>query len=80
MSVGAKPIKGTTDVRASYDRAVESNPRDLSSQSGGVNLSNDHPMAWDHGTYSETMDGPNGKPVKESGSFLNVWKNVGGGG
>ena len=78
MSAGAKPIKGTTDLRASYDKAVKSNPRDLSFQSGGVHFSNDHSMAWDHGTFSETMDGPNGKPVKGSGSFLNVWKNVGG--
>ena len=78
MSAGAKPIKGTTDLRASYDKAVKSNPRDLSFQSGGVNFSNDHSMAWDYGTFSHTMDGPNGKPVTGSGSFVNVWKNVGG--
>jgi ketosteroid isomerase-like protein len=78
MSAGAKPIKGTADLRASYDKAVKSNPRDLSFQSGGVNFSNDHSMAWDHGTYSQTVDGPNGKPMKGSGSFLNVWKNIGG--
>jgi ketosteroid isomerase-like protein len=78
MSGGAKPIKGSTDLRASYDKAVMSNNRDLSFQSGGVNFSNDHSMAWDHGTYSGTSDGPKGKPVTHSGSFLNVWKNVGG--
>jgi len=66
------------DLRASYDKAVKSNPRDLSFQSGGVNFSNDHSMAWDYGTFSQTMDGPKGKPVKGSGSFVNVWKNVGG--
>jgi len=78
MSAGAKPVNGTTDLRASYDKAVKSNPRDLSFQSGGVNFSNDHSMAWDYGTFSQTMDGPKGKPVKGSGSFANVWKNVGG--
>lgn len=78
MGANAKPIKGTTDLRASYDKAVKANNRNLSFQSGGVNFSNDHSMAWDHGTYSGTSDGPNGKPVTHSGSFMNVWKNVGG--
>src|SRR5450759_920870 len=78
MGAGAKPVNGTTDLRASYDKAVKSNPRDLSFQSGGVNFSNDHSMAWDYGTFSQTMDGPKGKAVKGSGSFVNVWKNVGG--
>ena len=78
MSTGAKPIKGTTDLRASYDKAVKLNQRDLGFQSGGVNFSADHSMAWDYGTYTGTSDGPKGKPVKSSGSFVNVWKNVGG--
>ena len=78
MGGNSKPIKGTTDLRASYDKAVLANNRNLSFQSGGVNFSNDHSMAWDHGTYSHTSDGPGGKPVTKSGSFLNVWKNVGG--
>ena len=78
MGANAKPIKGTTDLRASYDQAVKANNRNLSFQSGGVNFSNDHSMAWDHGTYSHTSDGPGGKAVTNSGSFLNVWKNVGG--
>ena len=78
MGANAKPVKGTTDLRASYDKAVKSNNRNLSFQSGGVNFSNDHTMAWDHGTYTGTSDGPDGKPVTHSGSFMNVWKNVGG--
>jgi ketosteroid isomerase-like protein len=79
VSMGsAKPIKGTTDLRASYDKSVKANHRNLSFQSGGVNFSNDHTMAWDHGTYTGTSDGPDGKPLTHSGSFLNVWKNVGG--
>ena len=78
MGANSKPIKGTTDLRASYDNAVKANNRNLSFQSGGVNFSNDHSMAWDHGTYSHTSDGPGGKPVTRTGSFMNVWKNVGG--
>ena len=80
VSMGAndKPIKGTTALRATYDKTVLTNQRNLSFKSGGVNFSNDHTMAWDHGTYTGTSDGPDGKPVTHSGSFMNVWKNVGG--
>ena len=78
MSEGLKGVKGTADLRASYAQMMKSNPRDFSFQSGGVNFSNDHSMAWDYGTFSGTANGPNGKPMKETGSFVNVWKNVGG--
>jgi hypothetical protein len=57
---------------------VKTPPRDFNFQSGGVNFSADHSMAWDYGTFTQTVDGPNGKPAKSSGTFLNVWKNVGG--
>jgi ketosteroid isomerase-like protein len=78
MGAGAKATKGTSDVRTMYDRAVKTNPRDLTFHSDGVNFSNDHTMAWDYGTYTQTSDGAGGKPVKGAGNFLNVWKNVGG--
>src|SRR6266550_1493099 len=78
MGSGPKPIKGTTDLRATYDKVVLTNQRNLSFQSGGVNFSNDHSLAWDYGTYTGTSDGPGGKPVTHSGTFMNVWKNVGG--
>jgi ketosteroid isomerase-like protein len=76
MGAGAKPVKGTTDVRAMYDKAVKSNPRDLTFHSDGVSFSADHSMAWDYGTYTQTADGAGGKPVKGAGNFLNVWKSV----
>jgi ketosteroid isomerase-like protein len=78
MGGGAKATKGTSDVRAMYDKAVKSNPRDLTFHSDGVNFSKDHSMAWDYGTYTQTADGPGGKAVKGAGNFLNVWKNVDG--
>jgi ketosteroid isomerase-like protein len=78
VSLGKTAVKGTSDLRKSYTQSVKSNPRDLTFQSGGVNFSNDHSMAWDYGTFSQTSDGPKGKPAKASGTFLNVWKNVGG--
>jgi ketosteroid isomerase-like protein len=78
VSLGKTAVKGTADVRASYLQSVKANPRDISFQSDGVSFSNDHSMAWDYGTVSQTGDGPGGKPAKVSGTFLNVWKNVGG--
>ena len=78
VSLGKTTVKGTSDLRKSYDQVVKTNPRDVTFESGGVNFSKDHSMAWDYGTFSQTSDGPNGKPVKASGTFLNVWKNVGG--
>ncbi len=77
VSLGTKAVKGTADLRRSYDEAVKNPPRDVTFQSGGVNFSNDHSMAWDYGTVSQTAD-VKGKPVKTSGTYLNVWKNVGG--
>ena len=77
VSLGKTAVKGTTDLRKSYDEAVKNPPRDVNFQSGGVNFSNDHSMAWDYGTVSQTAD-VKGKPVKSSGTYLNVWKNVGG--
>jgi ketosteroid isomerase-like protein len=78
MSEGAKPVKGAQDLRTAYNKVVKTNPRDLSFQSCGVSFSDDHSMAWDWGTFKGTSDGPTGKPVTGTGSFLNVWKNVGG--
>ena len=78
MSEGTKAVKGVADLRASYAQVFKSNPRNLTFTSGGVGFSNDHSLAWDWGTFSGTMDGPKGKPVKGTGNFLNVWKNVGG--
>ena len=77
VSLGTKAVKGTSDLRKSYNETVKSNPRDIDFESGGVNFSKDHSMAWDYGTVTQTSD-VNGKPVKTSGTYLNVWKNVGG--
>jgi ketosteroid isomerase-like protein len=78
MSEGTKAAKGTRDVRSAYTEMVKGNVRDLTFKSEGVDFSDDGTMAYDYGSYSGTMDGPKGKPVKFSGHALNVWKNVGG--
>ncbi|HST08704.1 MAG TPA: nuclear transport factor 2 family protein [Gemmatimonadaceae bacterium] len=77
VSLGKTAVKGTADLRKSYEQVVKSPPRDINFQSEGVSFSNDHSMAWDYGTVSQTAD-LKGKPVKSSGTYLNVWKNVAG--
>jgi ketosteroid isomerase-like protein len=77
VSLGKTVVRGTTDVRRSYADVVKNPPSNVNFQSGGVNFSNDHSMAWDYGTVSQTAT-VNGKPVRTSGTYLNVWKNVGG--
>jgi len=48
---------------------VKTNVRDLTFQSGGVNFSNDHSMAWDHGTFSQTSDGPKRQTGQDERDF-----------
>ncbi|HKR10225.1 MAG TPA: nuclear transport factor 2 family protein [Gemmatimonadaceae bacterium] len=74
---GGKTTKGVKDLRTSYTEAVKANARDVTFQSGGVNFSDDGTMAWDYGTFSQTVD-VKGKATKQSGNFLNVWKKVDG--
>jgi len=73
-----KIVNGIQEMRAFYTEAVKANPRDATMKTGGVRFSNDHSVAWDYGTYTQTTDMPNGKPAKSKGTYLNVWKNVGG--
>jgi len=77
VSIGSKTTKGVSDLRKAYTEAVKSNARDVTFQSSGVNFSDDGSMAWDYGTFSQTVD-VKGKPTKQSGNFLNVWKRVDG--
>lgn len=78
VSIGSgKATKGLSDLRKSYNEAVKANARDITFQSDGVSFSDDGTMAWDYGTFSQTVD-VKGKPTKQSGNFLNVWKRVDG--
>ena len=78
VSLGSgKTTRGVADLRKSYNEAVKANVRDVTFQSDGVNFSDDGTMAWDYGTFAQTAD-VNGKPTKQSGNFLNVWKKVDG--
>jgi ketosteroid isomerase-like protein len=77
MSEGTKAVKGTRDIRSAYNEMVEANVRDMAFKTDVIDFSADGTMAYDHGTYSGTMDAK-GKPVKFTGNYLNVWKNVDG--
>lgn len=78
MSEGTKLAKGTSEIRSSYSEMLKANFRDMAFKSGGVEFSDDGTMAWDYGSFTGTVDGPNGKPMKVSGNALNVWKKIDG--
>ena len=78
LSEGVKAVKGKSDLRTSYTNMLKANFRDMKFTSGGVEFSDDGTMAWDYGSFTGTVDGPKGKPMKVSGNALNVWKKVGG--
>ena len=77
VSLGKTVTKGTSALRTSYGKTIQKPAPQIDFESGGVNFSNDHSMAWDYGTVTVTGE-VKGKPVKTSGTYLNVWKNVGG--
>jgi len=78
MSEGTKAVTGTRDLRSAYTEMVKSSMRDWGFKVDGVDFSDDGSMAFDHGSYWATVDGPKGKPVKVTGNYLNVWKKSGG--
>ena len=78
MSEGSKAVTGPGEIRALYENFVKANPRDMSIKIGEVSFSDDGTMAWDHGSFEGTMDGPRGNPIRVAGNYLNVWKNLNG--
>ena len=78
MSEGMKVARGTGAVRAAYVQAVKGNMRNPTINPGAIEFSDDGSLAYDHGSFTATMDGPNGKPINASGNYLNVWKKIGG--
>jgi ketosteroid isomerase-like protein len=65
-------------VRSAYAAFLKSNPRDVKQTSSDANFSDDGTVAYEHGHFSLTADGPGGKPMKVSGDYLDVWKKEGG--
>ncbi len=72
------PASGTDKIRANYTEFVKATIADPTILSNTVNVSDDGNMAYDHGTYTMTVTQPGGKPTKETGAYLNVWRRVDG--
>ena len=73
-----KVIVGSPAVRNMFAGGIKEHVRDFSYLTRQLEFSDDHSMAWEYGTYTQTTDGPKGKPVTSDGTFLVVWKNIGG--
>ena len=78
MQEGTPAVKGTEAVRATYAGFFKANPRDLKVNLRGVDVSDDGTLAYDRGSFTATVNGPAGKPLKISGDYLNVWKKIDG--
>lgn len=77
LADGSTITKGKSEVSADFEKGV-ANLRDATYRSQSINFSPDHSVAWDYGTYSQTLVGPDGKTKKAKGNFMNVWRNVDG--
>jgi ketosteroid isomerase-like protein len=78
MSDGMPAAKGTDAVRTAYAGFLKTNPRDIKVTSNDANFSDDGTVAYEHGSFTGTIDGPGGKPMKIAGDYVNVWKKDGG--
>ncbi len=78
MDEGAPAAKGADAVRTAYAAFFKANPRDLKLDQHDAVFSDDGTMGWDDGTFTGTVDGPGGKPMKVSSDYLSVWKRDGG--
>lgn len=75
---GGAPAAGTEQIRANYTEFVKATITDPKILTNTVKFSDDGNMAYDHGTYTMTVAQPGGKPARENGAYLNVWRKVDG--
>lgn len=75
---GGTPAAGTDQIRANYTEFVKATITDPKILTNTVKFSDDGSMAYDHGTYTMTVAQPGGKPARENGAYLNVWRKVDG--
>jgi len=78
MQEGVAAVKGTEGLRAIYAGFFKAMPRDFNVKLKGVDFSEDGTLAYDRGSFMAKVNGPGGKPLKVSGDYLNVWKNIDG--
>ncbi len=65
---------GADAIRTAYAAFFKANPRDPKLDQHDAVFSDDGTMGWDEGTFTGTVDGPGGKPMKISSDYLSVWK------
>ena len=88
----AKTDTAATDTSASVTVAAPGSPVDRRADSAAIlgldaawirnviakNVDSHGTMAYDHGTFTATVTPPGGKPSRDTGAYLNVWKKIDG--
>ncbi len=78
LQEGGPMQKGSDALRAYFTEWFKANPRDIDIKFGDIKFSDDGTLAYETGSFTGTMNGPGGKPMKASGDYLTVYKNDGG--
>lgn len=78
MFDGTPAAKGSDAIRKTYAGFLKANPRDIKLNGDDASFSDDGTVAYEHGSFTGTVDGPGGKPMKVAGDYLSVLKKEGG--
>lgn len=78
MGDGTPAAKGKDAVRETYAGFLKAKPSDIKLTGADASFSDDGTVAYDHGSFTATITGADGKPAKIAGDYLAVWKKAGG--
>jgi uncharacterized protein (TIGR02246 family) len=74
LSPNAPMAKGKDAVRKEWDGVMKGFGKTLHWQPTKVEAAKSGELAYSIGTYEGTFTPPNGKPVKDKGKYVEVWK------
>ncbi len=74
LSPNAPVVKGKDAIRKEWDGIMKGFGKTLHWQPTKAEAAKSGEMGYTIGTYEGTFTPPNGKPVKDKGKYLEVWK------
>ncbi len=79
FELNAPIATGTAAIRASFTKLFAMPGVSLNFQTVKVEVARGGDLAYSHGTYTFSMDGPKGKPVNDKGKYVTVYRKQAGG-